>query len=131
MAREPNETARRIDPGVAFMLEPVFDALDRARAATEQLGRELTAKLQVGDVPLPSAREPHPDDQAWLISEQARLASLADRELANLLATLEERLGADVVDALIGGATLADLGIDANPDLERLVERLRGYAGER
>ena len=53
-----------------------------------------------------------------------------DRESAALLTTLEERLGADVVDAIIGGATLAELGINATPDLERLVERLRGYAGE-
>ena len=63
-------------------------------------------------------------------SERARLAALAERERATLLTALEERLGADVVDAIIGGATLADLGIAANPELELLVERFIGYAGE-
>ena len=120
----------QIDPRVAFMLEPVFDAMDRARATTEQLGHELTAVFRTGNAPAPLSRKPHPEDQAWLESEQARLADLADRERAALLTTLEERLGADVVDAIIGGATLAELGINAPPDLERLVERLRGYAGE-
>ena len=45
-------------------------------------------------------REPHPEDQAWLESERARLAALAERERATLLTALEERLGADVVDAI-------------------------------
>lgn len=120
----------RTDPRVAFMLEPVFDALDRARATTEQLGHELTAMLRTGNAPAPLSREPHPEDQAWLESERARLAALAERERATLLTALEERLGADVVDAIIGGATLADLGIAANPELELLVERFIGYAGE-
>jgi hypothetical protein len=111
------------------MLEPVFDALDQARAMTERLGRELTAMF-TGKAPAPPSRAPHPADQAWLESERARLAELADRESAALLATLEERLGANVVDAIIGGATLTELGINGDPDLERLVERFRGYSGE-
>ena len=126
MAGHPNRT----DPRVAFMLEPVFAALDRARATTEQLGHELTAMLRTGNAPARLSREPHPEDQAWLESERARLAALAERERATLLTALEERLGADVVDAIIGGATLADLGIAANPELELLVERFVGYAGE-
>jgi hypothetical protein len=69
----------QIDPRVAFMLEPVFNALDRARATTEQLGRELTELLGTGNAPARGPRKPHPEDQAWLESEQARLADLRAR----------------------------------------------------
>lgn len=79
----------------------------------------------------PSLVQTHPEDLEWLASEQRRIDAQRDRELSELQRVLEERLGAAAVDEIIGGADPRDLcraaGIEITADLERILERLKGY----
>ena len=79
----------------------------------------------------PSLNETHPEDLRWLAGEQRRIDAQRDRELSELQRILEERLGAAAVDEIIGGADPRDLcraaGITVDADLERILERLKGY----
>lgn len=139
-SREPSVTR---PPWLSFLMEPAWTALEQAEAALRSIEGQLMTlppehfrALREGvngssaAETNPSSHVEHPEDAAWLAAESARLKGLEAREMADLTATLEARLGAEVADAIIGGATLAELGVDVDADLERLVERLRGFTGE-
>ena len=130
-------------PWISFLFEPVYTALEQATARVRDLEGEIRRldpehfrRLKEGtNVPPKTSKEStpevDPEDLRWLASEQRRIDAQRDRELSELQRVLEERLGAAAVDSIIGGADPLDLcraaGIEITADLERILERLKGY----
>ena len=142
VSESPREHVHR-PPWLSYLTEPAYSALDQARSALQEMERQLMAlppehfrRLKEGtNVPPKTSKEStpevDPEDLRWLASEQARIDAQRDRELSELQRVLEERLGAAAVDSIIGGADPLDLcraaGIEITADLERILERLKGY----
>ena len=128
---------RRLDPeALRRFQEGVKPENQRELAPKKRTGEtwiELPARFEEVSASEndPSLVQTHPEDLEWLASEQRRIDAQRDRELSELQRVLEERLGAAAVDSIIGGADPRDLcraaGIEITADLERLLERLRGY----
>lgn len=100
-------------PWLSYLLEPAFAALDQARAEITQIGVQLMevpsehlAKLKTGP-----QKEPHPEDAAWLASEQARLAGLETFDETELVKLRTE------IEAEISKSALLRIEIGDDPEL--------------